>query len=54
MYEEEIHFGKWFLKQLEMVLELWPWWHWPLTKCPQNQYGSSATQDGCVDYVWGR
>jgi len=40
MYEEEIHW------------HIWPWWPWLLTHVPQDQYGSSATQDGYVDQVW--
>jgi len=30
--EEEIHFGKLFLKQFEIFLEHWPWWPWHLTQ----------------------
>ena len=43
MYEEEIHFQKLLLQQLEMVLE-----HLTLVTFDPN-IGSSATQDGCVD-----
>ena len=52
MYEEEIHFGKLLLKQLETGfgtfdpsdLNLWP----KINRVPP------ATHDGCLDQVWSR
>ena len=39
---------------LKRFWHIWPWWPWPLIQWPENQYGSSVTQDGFVDQVWGR
>ena len=52
MYEEETHFRKSLLKQSETVLTHST--RGPLTQWPQNQLGSSAARDGCVEQVWGR
>ena len=46
MYEEEIHFSKLLLK---WFWHIWPRWPQPLTQWPQNRYGFSAAQVGCVD-----
>ena len=50
MYGEEIHFGKLLFKQSETVLTHLT----PVTVTFDPKEGSSATQDGCVDKVWGR
>ena len=50
MYDEEMHFGKLFLKQFDMVLE-----HLTLVTLTFDQVTpESAAHDGCVDKVWGR
>jgi len=49
MYEEEIHFGKLFCKQFEMVLEHLTLVTLTVDPVTQNHRGFSASQDGWVD-----
>jgi len=46
--------GNCYLNNQKWVWNIWPQWPWPLTQWHQHRYDSSATQDRCLDQVWGR